>query len=790
MTAKRALVCAPLMPEYDRESGSRRIFDWIGLLREAGWEVSFAAREAPDGQRYARMLQQHGVATYVGFNQRLEQLLSAGRPDLAILAFWHVAETLLPQIRKASPATRILVDSIDLHFLRGARGTFRRENSGEAVRLLDQRFASEMTRELNVYAAADGVLTVSQKEADLLDDFLAGITPVFAAHDAEELPCSPLPYEDRKGILFIGNFRHAPNRSAVKYLCGEVLPLLAPSVLRDHPVIVLGTDLDEAVRGYGRGLAHVHMVGWVPSVVPYLHRARVTVLPLLYGAGTKRKLLQSLMAGTPSVSTAVGVEGLNLQDGEDVLVADTPAHFAGAIRRLLEDRALWQRLASQGRSHVTVSHGRDAARAHLAHVVAALQGRSVKYSVALPASGMEGPDSYDELIRHVREVCGQVLPQGATVLVVSRGDDRLLELGVGRAGHFPQTDSGVYAGHHPANSAEAIAHLEALRVKGGRFLLFPRTSFWWLEHYREFTAHLDGCYSRAWEDEHCVLYRLSAGAGGGPADGRADPLSRPAVERLRPPAPDLGEFRAAPGQTPRRKVLVLGVYLTDQPNTAEDIAANVAASAVHLVTQRWVALGNAPPPLGLAAVTVGTVRERTPKFKIINHVLSGEDLSAYDYVLLTDDDVVLPDQFVDRFITLQERLDFRIAQPARTNNSYIDHPIVGQQQGVVARQTRFVEIGPVVSFHKSCFDLVFPFDLTSPMGWGYENVWSYLLWERDMKMGILDALPVDHSLRKPVANYSWSEADAQRKELFGKHNHYTYDECFRVLVAVPLGGQQ
>ncbi len=69
-------------------------------------------------------------------------------------------------------------------------------------------------------------------------------------------------------------------------------------------------------------------------------------------------------------------------------------------------------------------------------------------------------------------------------------------------------------------------------------------------------------------------------------------------------------------------------------------------------------------------------------------------------------------------------------------------------------------------------------------------MWSRLLWERDMKMGIIDVLPVDHSLRKPVANYSWSEADMQRKELFEKHQHFSYDECFRVLAAVPLDPKQ
>jgi hypothetical protein len=67
MSAKRALVCAPLVPEFDRESGSKRIYDTIEGLREADWEVSFAAENASGGERYMRMLQQRGVATYAGF---------------------------------------------------------------------------------------------------------------------------------------------------------------------------------------------------------------------------------------------------------------------------------------------------------------------------------------------------------------------------------------------------------------------------------------------------------------------------------------------------------------------------------------------------------------------------------------------------------------------------------------------------------------------------------------------------------------------------------------------------
>jgi len=106
---------------------------------------------------------------------------------------------------------------------------------------------------------------------------------------------------------------------------------------------------------------------------------------------------------------------------------------------------------------------------------------------------------------------------------------------------------------------------------------------------------------------------------------------------------------------------------------------------------------------------------------------------------------------------------------------------------VLARQSRFVEIGPVVSFHRSVFSIVFPFDTTSSMGWGYENVWSYQVAQGGMKMGIIDNVPVDLSMRAPVANYNWSEADRQRTAYLEKHEHLSLDECFSVLKVHNFG---
>src|SRR5215208_6663843 len=116
---------------------------------------------------------------------------------------------------------------------------------------------------------------------------------------------------------------------------------------------------------------------------------------------------------------------------------------------------------------------------------------------------------YRRLIGEIREAACSILPPEATVIVVSKGDDELLELDGRQGWHFPQNENGVYAGYYPKDSTQAIAHLEELREKGAEFLLFPGTALWWLVRYEEFGQHLDSHYSRVWSDDTCVIYRLS-----------------------------------------------------------------------------------------------------------------------------------------------------------------------------------------------------------------------------------------------------------------------------------------
>jgi GT2 family glycosyltransferase len=119
------------------------------------------------------------------------------------------------------------------------------------------------------------------------------------------------------------------------------------------------------------------------------------------------------------------------------------------------------------------------------------------------------PDAaYDVVRERVRSLVRAAVPQGATVLVTSKGDEELLRIDGVEARHFPSTDEGVYAGYNPADSAAVISILETERGRGADFLALPSTTFWWLQYYAGFARHLASEHRLAWRDEDCVIYDL------------------------------------------------------------------------------------------------------------------------------------------------------------------------------------------------------------------------------------------------------------------------------------------
>lgn len=637
MTRGHALVVHTRMPAFDRDSGSQDIDNTVRFLLRAGWQVTYLAREEQGvaEERHAQRLRQLGVATHAGFGGA-ERILRSNDFDLALIAFWELAAELLPLVRDHAPGCRVVINSIDIHFLRNARRSFRQGA------MLGGEFGTETVKELNAYDSADAVIAVSDKEREFLADFL-GPERVHALPLAEDVAHSPYPLSQRRGMYFVGNFRHLPNREAVEYLCAEVLPLLDPELLERHPLTVLGNWLDQVTLDIDPAHPGIQLVGWVPSVRPYIEHSRVGVVPLLYGAGVKRKVIQSMMAGTPVVTTPVGAEGLDLVQGVHALIGADTADLAAGITRLLTDDALWHRLAVAGATHVDARHGLEVVEQRFSTIVEEVMRRDPA-RIRLGSSRLEELDADREAAGRRIQLLGR---PGEVVLVACGAGDEMLEAASHRCWPFPQGREESDFGYDPVDGDAAVNHLEAQRARGARYFVLPRHTFGWRNLYPELFQHLDGTARRVHHDEHLVAYDLV-----GNDDG---PLLAP---------------------TPTARVLVVGTYPADRTGPRPDLMTELSASTRLTVEQVWSA-ANASEAHALESLDTRTVDA--------------------DYVVFVRDDAILPTSFLDTLLATQATLGVDRLQPAHTDGPTAGPPVTERHFGTVAREVGAVTPLPVLS---------------------------------------------------------------------------------------------
>ncbi|HSS51812.1 MAG TPA: hypothetical protein VLX28_22960, partial [Thermoanaerobaculia bacterium] len=194
----------------------------------------------------------------------------------------------------------------------------------------------------------------------------------------------------------------------------------------------------------------------------------------------------------------------------DLWAEPSVEHAAELMRRVFENPAEAAARGNAARREIAACFSEEAVAGIIAQRLEA-----IALSRRLPEFRRETRARYRHYrqgIGPIREVVRRTVPAGSTVLVVSKGDDALLEVEDRKAWHFPRGEDGRYAGYYPADSAAAVAHLEALRGEGAGFLLFPASAFWWLEHYRDFGRHLETCSRVVHRDDHCLLFVLHGGA--------------------------------------------------------------------------------------------------------------------------------------------------------------------------------------------------------------------------------------------------------------------------------------
>jgi GT2 family glycosyltransferase len=221
--------------------------------------------------------------------------------------------------------------------------------------------------------------------------------------------------------------------------------------------------------------------------------------------------------------------------------------------------------------------------------------------------------------------------------------------------------------------------------------------------------------------------------------------------------------RAALTAPPRRRVLVAGVARPELASITRAIRAELERS------RHDVALHLDPGAAGLG------------KWANLRATLAAHPADAADWLLIVDDDVVLPVGFLDAFLWTAERFDLALAQPAHAFASHAAWPVTRRRPGLLARRTRFVEIGPVTALRADAFPVLLPFPELA-MGWGLDAHWSSAAAEAGLRLGVVDITPIRHL--RPIANsYPRAAAEEEAARFLANRPYVTRAEAAQTLDA-------
>ena len=168
-------------------------------------------------------------------------------------------------------------------------------------------------------------------------------------------------------LLFVGTLDYLPNADAADLLCTAIRDALRRLSPREIAIDIVGAGSDPRLVRLGR-LEGVRLHGYASCLAPFYAAADVAVVPIRAGGGTRLKILEAFAHRVPVVSTTIGAEGLDVTDGEHLLIGDSPASMAHACLRLKSDPAFAALLADRAADLVVRSYGLDAVAAALRHV--------------------------------------------------------------------------------------------------------------------------------------------------------------------------------------------------------------------------------------------------------------------------------------------------------------------------------------------------------------------------------------------------------------------------------------
>jgi len=282
----------------------------------------------------------------VEFRTRLQKLLKKERYDLAQLEYIQMGIYL----KELGSIPTVLTEH-EVNFMAYRKNIPFLSNPVQKVKMYYDSL-QVMKRELEILQRVDRIICMNRLEADELHGYVPadkidvlphGVdTDYFAPHDAADV--EPL------SIGFFGAYHHYPNVDAVHFFVDRVFPLIRER-LPEAKFYVIGIHPPKEFHAL-RDRPGVVITGFVPDIREALARCQVIVAPLRLGMGMRVKVMEALAMSKPVVATDLAAAGLDVVDGQHLIIANQEENFAESVCYLLQDRQCAENLGREGRKLV------------------------------------------------------------------------------------------------------------------------------------------------------------------------------------------------------------------------------------------------------------------------------------------------------------------------------------------------------------------------------------------------------------------------------------------------------
>ena len=335
------LVVGYVWPEPNSSAAGAHMLSLLRMFRDSGKRVVFASPAQPSEYMLDLSAEDIESIDIALNNSSFDEFVAKLKPDYALYDRFIMEEQFSWRVSQACPTAMHILDTEDLQCLRAARQAAHKQQRPCTTKDLMNETA---LRECASILRSDLSLIISDYEMTLLQDTY-NIDPALLHHLPFMLDLNPKTvtnkgFLERQDFVAIGNFRHAPNWDSVLYL-QRIWPLIRKQ-LPNARLNIYGAYPPKKAMALHNPDTGFLVKGWARDAFEVMEDARVCLAPLRFGAGIKGKLIDAMRAGTPSVTTPIGAEGMKGDKPWPGIIADSAEAIASAAVSLHDTLSLWE----------------------------------------------------------------------------------------------------------------------------------------------------------------------------------------------------------------------------------------------------------------------------------------------------------------------------------------------------------------------------------------------------------------------------------------------------------------